>query len=222
MRSQRSSESSCRVNERPPCEWRRRSSGEFAFEKRSPERVLRTLSRTAQVRTKSPGLVLRRGSCDFVRCCVRRVIPIPRGGRESTMGGTIPFVPPVSTGKTVTPRCHSVVARTRDVQTGSVTRAARERARQELVTAVLRRKCTRPQRVTICCECASWANRDGRVKERRRKNSRARKKKTPPPVPCGSSFGNPLIERGASPSGFGSHYSPNDERRGWACERRRH
>lgn len=35
-----------------------------------------------------------------------------------------------------------------------------------------------------------------------------RKVKKPPPVPCESSFGNPLIERGASPPGFGSRLYP--------------
>lgn len=61
------------------------------------------------------------------------------------------------------------------------------------------------------------------VREGREKKKRGwAKKKMPPPVPCGSSFGNPLIERGASRVSFGSHYSPGAERRGWACERHPH
>ncbi|QJW95113.1 hypothetical protein FTUN_2652 [Frigoriglobus tundricola] len=55
-----------------------------------------------------------------------------------------------------------------------------------------------------------------------KKKSNAEKKKMPPPVPCESFFGNPLIEKGASRVSFGSHYSPDDERRGWACERHPH
>ncbi len=87
---------------------------------------------------------------------------------------------------------------------------------------MLPRKCACLRGDTIRYDCASWGKRDGCVKEGRRKLPDARKKKVPPPVPCGSFFGNPLIEKGASPPGFGSHYNPDDERQGWACERRRH
>ena len=149
---------------------------------------------------------------------------VPRSGSHHTtstigLGGTIPSAPLVSTGKPLATRCHSRVDRTRCAPTGSGELAARECARQGLQPRALRGKSAQALRHAIRCDCASSALREGSVKEERRKIADVRKKKMPPPVPCGSSFGNPLIEKGASRVSFGSHYNLVDERRGWACER---
>lgn len=73
--------------------------------------------------------------------------------------------------------------------------------------------------IAIRCGHASWVMLKGNDEESAKKKTDVRKKKMPPPVPCASPVGNPLIEKGTSPGRFGSHYNPDDERRGWACER---
>jgi hypothetical protein len=123
------------------------------------------------------------------------------------LGGTIPSPPPVSTGKPVTPRCQCGVVTTCTLPTSSGDVPARKCGCQGLIPAVSPRKCAGVERAAIRCEYVSSANREGCEKSERRKNADVRKKKMPPPVPCGSSFGNPLIEKGASRVSFGSHYS---------------
>lgn len=177
-------------------------------------------------RTESPGLVLRRGR-RYLQTGCRRIIPssshrVALGDRVNQMGGTIPSLPPVSTGKPVTPRCQWSVVTTCTTATSSGDVAPSEWVCQGLIPGVLPRKCAGAERAAIRCEYASSENREGWVKAARRKNADVRKKKMPPPVPCRSSFGNPLIEKGASRVSFGSHYSLDDERRGWACKRHSH
>ena len=67
-----------------------------------------------------------------------------RGRRvEISMGGTIPFVPAVSTGKPVTVRCQWLLARTRAESTSSAAPAARERACQGFIRGALTGKWAR-------------------------------------------------------------------------------
>ena len=175
-------------------------------------------------RRRTPGLVLRRGRRDL-QSGVDRVIPNPHGG-------SIQHIDRAGGNDT---RCTDCVNR----EASDTALPVSHRPNWLSQRRFGRRRGAHPRvsRGQNCCAAQkmrgsySWRNllrvrdlgksrwvREGSAK----KNGRCAEKENASTCAVCAADWEPAIEKGASRVSFGSHYSLDGERRGWACERHPH